>query len=105
LTTREGPVFVDDELYDLSGTKIKVTSRAINSENIKTGDHSYPPQALSWNPPKPKTFTINGVKLPAPDMDDKNCETYRIVLGGWAKHEDMVRIDNVLSKLLSGEQS
>ncbi len=52
------PVFVDT-LYTKHGSHFKIEdNQSYNSESLA--------ENLTWNPPKPKTFTLNGVEFEVP---------------------------------------
>lgn len=52
------PVFAGDVLYGENGISWDVTPSLVQA---------YFFGGLSWNPPKPKTFTLNGKEFPLPD--------------------------------------
>jgi hypothetical protein len=55
------PVFVGDDLYNPFGLRVKITNDMVDDiENVLMSVN------YTWNPPKPKTFMLNGVELPAP---------------------------------------
>jgi len=60
------PVFEGDVLYTLKdGLKIHV-----KFNNDKSAFNQEWARTVSWNPPAPKTITINGKEYPAPDDSD-----------------------------------
>lgn len=88
------PVFEGDVLYD------KASIQCPADEDI-CWDYS----ALSWNPPKKKTFMLNGEELPLPDDGDgRSC--YRIAIASvhfWNRWDDAEKVQSAIDKLLSGE--
>ena len=62
----EKPVFLGDVLYDKQGSIVRIDKKSsFDGGELYTvffGVHDV--SDLSWNPPKPKTFNLNGVELP-----------------------------------------
>ena len=105
------PVFEGDVLYDDLGIARTVSSYVgdpnfiqICHDFIKQAHRSFPIANLSWNPPKKKTFTLNGEELPLPDGKG---EGYALTLPfdciTWIRHCDMFKTRSAFIKLLSGE--
>lgn len=107
------PVFVGDELYWKSGFKIVVHNADIDINGVthiydKNGN-SANVDSLSWNPPKPKTFNLNGAELPLPKRSVPIDNNKIYVLGinridfYFESTEDAVKVSNALIDLLSGK--
>ncbi len=73
------------------------------------GTYFIPPENLSWNPPKPKTITINGEELPAPDggktgdwwfSDTPGCAPSDF---WWKRKEDADAVEAAIVRALKGE--
>ena len=81
------PVFEGDVLYGANGNRI-IASADVNF------DYKW-----SWNPPKKKTFMLNGKELPLPDGGD----TFRISFPhSWKSQKDAMKVEDAINKLLSG---
>ena len=88
------PVFEGDVLYDTAGGKW--LARNGHQWNYEHG--------LSWNPPKKKTFPLNGEELPSPDMAPR-LSGYRIAIShlhSWSNLQDAEKVQTAINKLLSG---
>ncbi len=105
-------VFVGDKLWHKDGTEYTVQAvenhsgrmafRTIHSPYID-GDFA---DNYSWNPPKPKTFVLNGVELVMPLITPDN---YSLVLGSrtyfFKAKEDGDNVYEALCNLLDGKQA
>lgn len=62
------PVFIGDELYWKSGNNSKYKIKSITDDGwLVTDDNGiFHIMGASWNPPKPKTFNLNGVDITKP---------------------------------------
>lgn len=66
---------------------------------------------VSWNPPKPKTFMLNGVELPMPDGSNFVMTiTAHADMGGcvnkffqWEKQSDRDKVEKAIINLLEGK--
>jgi hypothetical protein len=95
------PVFLGDELYESSGYKITVTNgEALMADSLALN--------YSWNPPKPKTFTLNGVEFEAPSKQRTSEKQYHFSFLGvsYFFKDSKAGIDflTCLQILLNGEQ-
>jgi hypothetical protein len=104
------PVFVGDELYWKSGNNSKYKIKAIKDDGwLVTDDNGiFHIMGASWNPPKPKTFNLNGVELPLPVKEYKRDTVYKAFqIGGdtflFEHIEQLNLVHNELVKLLSGK--
>ncbi len=64
------PVYVDDCLYS-NGLRCCVLGAGAENQDqlILTENGSYRTSELSWQPPKPKTFTLAGIEVPMPESE------------------------------------
>ena len=84
------PVFEWDILYNESGgIYIAEESRWIYSGIFST---------LTWNPPKKKTFPLNGDELPSPDGGGHSLYFSQC----WISIEDASKVQDAFNKLLGG---
>jgi len=120
------PVFVGDELYDKdTGIKVVIENNTIHNDKLLVSGVAtfyININLLSWNPPKPKTFNLNGVELPLPDakivrscsginiVDSHNNnigQCYSITFCGieynWSKQEYRDSVSKAITKLLQGK--
>ena len=94
------PVFEGDVLYDIHGAQLALESWYPYAFSTDRPNIS----GWSWNPPKKKTFHLNGEELPLPDGDDKSgyrigiCDVHR-----WKSWQDAEKVQTAINKLLSGE--
>ena len=59
---------------------------------------------FTWNPPKKKTFMLNGEELPLPDRMFTNNIIYTVNLSySWKSAENAMKVEQAINKLLSGE--
>jgi len=80
------PVFVGDTLYGEHG------------KFVVTGDRLLDASLDSWNPPKKKTFPLNGLTLPLPDGKGAFMAFGYL----WMRVEDAKLVKNALKNLLEG---
>lgn len=85
------PAFIDDRVYYHDGLSFSVTW----ADSLA---------GCSWNPPK-KTFTLNGEELPLPDDGDGfhlylSCSGWR-----WRDSNDRDKVNDAITKLLSGSKT
>ena len=83
------PVFEGDVLYNEFG---------------KLAAGSYKPcgESWSWNPPKKKTFMLNGEELPLPDSFKEDYGFYLHFYHTWDNEDARDRVKAVIDKLLFG---
>ena len=85
------PVFAGDALYDKAG--IKYPASRWMGWNYE----------WSWNPPKKKTFMLNGEELPLPDGGKDKRGFTLCPEQVWSSIDDAAKVQTAINKLLSGE--
>ena len=85
-------VFEGDVLYNEHGGKCTVNTS-------KLSDYSW----LSWNPPKKKTFMLNGEELPLPNAGKNTPKFFVSLHHYWGNKEECARVETSFNKLLSGK--
>jgi hypothetical protein len=98
------PVFVGDELYWIhNGGKHKIKSITDDGWLVTDENGVFHFSGASWNPPKPKTFNLNGVELPLPKQERTD---FGIKIGAeyfyFYDEYDWLKVVNAITSLLSG---
>ena len=92
------PVFIGDELYAADGHKFIVNEMC-------SADKWGLNEGCSWNPPKPKTITVNGAALPAPDGNSGHCF---LIIGNcsntfhYKNQEDRNKVEAAFLRVMEG---
>ena len=90
------PVYVGDKLWNtVLGSEFIVTDLPRFSSNMEN---------WSFEKPKPKTFTLNGVELIAPDNRQNGYFIGDIAAYKWDNHKDRDAFYNAIIDLLDGKQ-
>ena len=93
------PVFEGDVLYDIHGAQLALESWYPYAFSTDRPNIS----GWSWNPPKKKTFLLNGDELPLPDGEVAGYPL-QAMYGIWKNRSDMEKVRDAINKLLSGKQ-
>jgi hypothetical protein len=101
------PVFDGDELFsDLSSQKDRhlIAARLSGNRIMMTDGGIFCLSDLSWNPPKRKTFMLNGEELPMPDGEPHMYPiTINSIIFMWKNKADRDSIEQAIIRMLKGE--